>query len=107
MVARYGGEEFAVLLPNTDADGAIRALNKVRRRASETRWQSNGTVSQVPSFSAGVSLFKPGESASAFIERADKALYRAKRLGRDRIELDVTYEPEDAGRSPRRRSTDL
>ena len=107
MVARYGGEEFAVLLPNTDADGAIRALNKVRRRAAETRWQSNGTVSQVPSFSAGVSLFKPGESASAFIERADKALYRAKRLGRDRIELDVTYEPEEAGRSPRRRSTDL
>ncbi len=107
MVARYGGEEFAVLLPNTDADGAIRALNKVRRRAAETRWQLNGTVSQVPSFSAGVSLFKPGESASAFIERADKALYRAKRLGRDRIELDVTYEPADAGRSPRRRSTDM
>jgi diguanylate cyclase len=107
MVARYGGEEFAVLLPNTDADGAVRALNKVRRRAAETRWQSNGRVSQVPSFSAGVSLFKPGESASAFIERADKALYRAKRLGRDRIELDITYEPEEVGRSPRRRSTDL
>jgi diguanylate cyclase len=107
MVARYGGEEFAVLLPNTDADGAIRALNKVRRRAAETRWQSNGTVAQVPSFSAGVSLFKPGESASAFIERADKALYRAKRLGRDRIELDVTYETEESRRSPRRRSTDL
>jgi hypothetical protein len=61
----------------------------------------------VPSFSAGVSLFKPGESVSVFIERADKALYRAKRLGRDRIELDVTYETEDSGRSPRRRSTDL
>jgi diguanylate cyclase len=107
MVARYGGEEFAVLLPNTDADGAIRALNKVRRRAGETRWQSNGAVSQVPTFSAGVSLFKPGESASAFMERADKALYRAKRLGRDRIELDITYETEESRRSPRRRSTDL
>ncbi len=107
MVARYGGEEFAVLLPNTDSDGAIRALNKVRRRAGETRWQSNGAVSQVPTFSAGVSLFKPGESASAFMERADKALYRAKRLGRDRIELDITYETEENRRSPRRRSTDL
>jgi diguanylate cyclase (GGDEF)-like protein len=107
MVSRYGGEEFAVLLPNTDADGAIRALNKVKRRAAETRWQCNGTIAQVPSFSAGVSLFKPGESASAFIERADKALYRAKRLGRDRIELDITYETEDSGRTPRRRSTDL
>jgi diguanylate cyclase (GGDEF)-like protein len=107
MVARYGGEEFAVLLPNTDADGAIRALNKVKRRATETRWQSNGKVAEVPSFSAGVSLFKPGESASAFIERADKALYRAKRLGRDRIELDITYETEEGGRTPRRRSTDI
>jgi len=107
MVARYGGEEFAVLLPNTDADGAIRALNKVKRRATETRWQCNGTVARVPSFSAGVSLFKPGESASAFIERADKALYRAKRLGRDRIELDITYETEEGGRTRRRRSTDV
>ena len=106
MVARYGGEEFAVLLPNTDSDGAVRALNKVRRRARETRWQSNGTVSDVPTFSAGVSLYKSGESASAFIERADKALYRAKRLGRNRIELDMTYQSEPAGDAPRRRSTD-
>ena len=106
LVARYGGEEFAVLLPNTDADGAIRALNKVKRRAAETRWQCNGSVARVPSFSAGVSLFKPGESANAFIERADKALYRAKRLGRDRIELDITYETEEVERDRRRRSTD-
>ncbi len=105
MVARYGGEEFAVLLPNTDSDGAVRALNKVRRRANETRWQVNGTVSKVPTFSAGVSLYKPGESASAFIERADKALYRAKRLGRNRIELDITYSDSEGG-APRRRSTD-
>ncbi|MEN8207087.1 MAG: GGDEF domain-containing protein [Pseudomonadota bacterium] len=105
MVARYGGEEFAVLLPNTDSDGAVRALNKVRRRANETRWQVNGAVSKVPTFSAGVSLYKPGESASAFIERADKALYRAKRLGRNRIELDITYSDGEGG-APRRRSTD-
>jgi diguanylate cyclase (GGDEF)-like protein len=106
MVARYGGEEFAVLLPNTDSDGAVRALNKVRRRANETRWQVNGTVSKVPTFSAGVSLYKPGESSNAFIERADKALYRAKHLGRNRIELDITYQSDGEGSAPRRRSTD-
>ncbi len=91
LVARYGGEEFAVLLPNTDEEGSMRALTKVRGRALETRWQANGNVIPVPSFSAGVSLYKPGETASAFIERADKALYRAKRLGRNRVEMDATY----------------
>ena len=106
MVARYGGEEFAVLLPKTDSDGTIRALNKVRRRAGETRWQANGIVDDVPTFSAGVSLYKPGESASAFIERADKALYRAKRLGRNRVELDMTYHREHGEDAPRRRSSD-
>ncbi len=92
LVARYGGEEFAVLLPNTDAEGSLRALTKVRNRAAETRWQANGDMIPVPTFSAGVSMYKPGETASAFIERADKALYRAKRLGRNRIEIDATYQ---------------
>ncbi len=94
LVARYGGEEFAVLLPNTDKDGALRALAKVKKRSRETRWQCNGTVRHVPSFSAGLALYKPGETPGAFIERADNALYRAKRLGRDRVELDLTYTPE-------------
>ena len=94
LVARYGGEEFAVLLPNTDEEGSMRALTKVRSRALETRWQANGDMIPVPSFSAGVSLYKPGETASAFIERADKALYRAKRLGRNRVEMDATYRNE-------------
>ena len=63
-------------------------------------------MADVPTFSAGVSLYKPGESSSAFIERADKALYRAKRLGRNRIELDMTYQTESGADAPRRRSTD-
>jgi len=94
LVARYGGEEFAVLLPNTDAEGALRALTKVRNRATETRWQANGELIPVPTFSSGISLYKPGETASGFIERADKALYRAKRQGRNRVEVDATYKSE-------------
>ncbi|WJW74764.1 diguanylate cyclase [Thiohalobacter sp. IOR34] len=94
LVARYGGEEFAVLLPNTDTEGATRALNKVKERCAETRWQLNGLALPVPTFSAGLAFYKPGETSSAFIERVDKALYRAKRLGRDRIELDLTYQVE-------------
>jgi diguanylate cyclase (GGDEF)-like protein len=104
LVARYGGEEFAVLLPNTDAEGSMRALTKVRNRGLETRWQANGEPIPVPTFSAGVSLYKPGETASAFIERADKALYRAKRLGRNRVEQDATYkEPEAHGKEAERK----
>ena len=104
LVARYGGEEFAVLLPNTDAEGSMRALTKVRSRALETRWQANDEMMSVPTFSAGVSLYKPGETASAFIERADKALYRAKRLGRNRVEQDATYkEPEAPAKEPERK----
>jgi diguanylate cyclase (GGDEF)-like protein len=94
LVARYGGEEFAVLLPNTDADGSQRALNKVKKRAMETSWRVDDKMMQVPTFSAGVSLYKPGETVGSFIDRADKALYRAKRLGRNRVEMDAAYSAE-------------
>lgn len=94
LVARYGGEEFAVLLPNTESEGALRALNKVKNRCAETRWQINGSIVSVPTFSAGLALYKPGETSTAFVERVDKALYRAKRLGRNRIEIDMTYQPD-------------
>lgn len=87
MVARYGGEEFAVLLPNTDEQGAMAALHKVRRQAASQSCGSNGSKIQAPTFSAGLALFIPGESASSFIQRADDALYTAKRLGRNRIEV--------------------
>lgn len=90
MVARYGGEEFAVLLPNTNTDGAMRALNKVQKRTSETTYLFDGISRPMPTFSAGLSLYKPGETPSNFIERADKALYQAKRLGRNRIEVNMT-----------------
>ncbi len=103
LVARYGGEEFAVLLPNTDAEGSLRALSKVKSRASETRWQANGGMVTVPSFSAGASLYKPGETASAFIERADKALYGAKQLGRNRVEMDVSYKSDSDSDLPDKR----
>jgi hypothetical protein len=102
-VARYGGEEFAVLLPNTESEGALRALNKVKNRCAETRWQSNGSVVSVPTFSAGLALYKPGETSTAFVERVDKALYRAKRLGRNRIEMDITYQTDGESRQAPRR----
>jgi len=87
LVARYGGEEFAVLLPNTDQSGVLRALEKVRRRLTDVSVQLNEEGISLPTFSAGVAEYSPGETAHSFIERADAALYTAKRNGRDRVEV--------------------
>ena len=87
LVARYGGEEFAVLLPNTDEHGAMAALNKVRRAVSETRWEMDGHYMELPTFSAGLTLFVQGDDTQSLIQRADEALYSAKNLGRNRIEI--------------------
>ncbi|MEE9342897.1 MAG: GGDEF domain-containing protein [Gammaproteobacteria bacterium] len=91
LVARYGGEEFAVLMPNTEVDGATRALEKVMERAMSTFWIFEGEKVAAPTFSAGLAFYKSGETASAFIERSDKALYQAKNKGRNRIEVDSSY----------------
>ena len=87
MVARYGGEEFAVLLPNTDEHGAQAALNKVRRQVAETRCIHEEDVIEIPTFSAGMTMYVNGDTPTNLIQRADDALYTAKRLGRNRIEV--------------------
>jgi len=89
MVARYGGEEFAVLSPNTDMDGAKCALSKAMDRVKNLRCEINGDSIQVPSFSAGVAIYREGEHVESFLQRADQALYQAKSHGRNRIEVAV------------------
>ncbi|NOY66199.1 MAG: GGDEF domain-containing protein [Gammaproteobacteria bacterium] len=89
LVARYGGEEFAVLLPNTDKDGAICALSKAMDRVKKLYCECRQEHIQVPSFSAGIAVYHEGEISHAFIDRADEALYRAKSLGRNRVETSV------------------
>ena len=94
MVCRYGGEEFAVLMPNTDQQGAVSALRKIQKRVSEVSIQHNNEILKLPTFSAGLALYRPGEPPSVLIERADEALYHAKELGRDRIQMADNSERE-------------
>ncbi len=90
VVARYGGEEFAVMFPNTDKEGALKALKNVRKRAAMTSCEVKaGKLIPAPTFSAGLTVYMPGEPAEMLITRADKALYRAKALGRDRVEVEL------------------
>jgi diguanylate cyclase len=89
FLARYGGEEFAILLPTTRITNAFtvaenirNTLQLVRLRRSSSR-ESLGAVT----VSLGVACYRVGESAEDLIARCDKALYRAKRLGRNRTVL--------------------
>ena len=83
LKCRYGGEEFLVLLPDTPVEGARRVADTIRREISKRRipWR-NQSLSVTASF--GVAVAHHSETdLSAFIGRADSALYLAKEQGRD------------------------
>jgi diguanylate cyclase (GGDEF)-like protein len=95
LAARYGGEEFVVLLPNTHLEGAIEVANKIRMGIKSLQMpHCRSQVSQYVTISLGVACTIPNAAATPeqLLERADLALYRAKRDGRDRI---TSYEPLD------------
>ena len=80
LVARYGGEEFCLVLPETDAAGALALVEGLRDEgAGEDRLGRRVT------FSAGLATWNGTESAEDLVYRADASLYRAKAAGRDRV----------------------
>lgn len=83
-IARWGGEEFLIMLPDTEpVDKAGIALGRLRASLRQTPFSEEAPEMRV-TFSAGVAEWAQGESIDQLLERADKALYDAKRLGRDR-----------------------
>jgi diguanylate cyclase (GGDEF)-like protein len=86
VVARWGGEEFLLMLPDTGVDQAAALLERVR--AAVTALAVPGLDGLRIAFSGGVCVRGAGESFADTINRADKALYRAKSSGRDRIVAD-------------------
>lgn len=87
IVCRYGGEEFVVLLPDTPLAGAVTVAEQIRQHFSQMTWKqkSTGVSMGKVTLSAGVALFRPGETMETFIQRADVALYHSKKSGRDRV----------------------
>ena len=84
LVFRYGGEEFCVLLGRTGPEGALRLARRVRAAVGEVRVPTGSGTLRV-SVSLGVASRSPGEAPAEVIEKADLALYRAKRAGGDTV----------------------
>lgn len=82
LVARTGDDEFGVLLPNTQKDGALRAIDKAQTRAAGTTIQFNGQNIPLLSFSSVLTLYSQGEQPAALLRRVDDALRHAKQRGR-------------------------
>ena len=86
VLARWGGEEFLLLMPETRAVDAINVIARVRQELDQVGFQVDGRAVPV-TFSAGLAQWVKDESTDQFLERADRALYRAKHQGRNRTEF--------------------
>lgn len=78
---RVGGEEFIVLLPDTSLRGALRCAERVRKAVVRRPFDGLHQVT----VSIGIAEYRPGETVSSLIGRADQALYAAKHAGRNRV----------------------
>lgn len=83
-LARYGGEEFVILLPDTTLQQGIEAMTRLQRELTKNFFLT-GNEKLLITFSAGVAQLEEDEDGTAAIRRADKAMYMAKRSGKNRV----------------------
>jgi two-component system cell cycle response regulator len=81
IACRVGGDEFAVILPEASTDDADQLYHRLRGAISSRPVGQAGRLF----VSAGIAELKPGDDPTAFFERADEALYRAKELGKGQV----------------------
>lgn len=84
VLARYGGEEFALILPHTPYQHALEVAERIRQKVEDSRFTYKGKPFSV-TISIGVGTLKEDDNLGSYVERVDKALYRAKDRGRNRV----------------------
>jgi diguanylate cyclase len=84
VLARYGGEEFLLIFPSTTLEEGVAVMVRLQRDLTKAFFLHNNERLLI-TFSAGVALRRPDEPQAEIIERADKALYLAKRAGKNRV----------------------
>ncbi len=84
IVARFGGEEFVILLPDVEMEDALTIIQRLQNNLAKNFSIQVDKQSMPVTFSAGIALRSFGEQQNSVISRADKALYQAKRTGKNR-----------------------
>ncbi len=84
VIARYGGEEFLILFPETTVEAAATSMTRLQRELTRHFFMHENEKVLI-TFSAGVALRKAGESQESLLKRADEAMYKAKRTGKNRV----------------------
>ena len=94
VIARYGGEEFAIILPGVTFSQALRVAERLRRSVEKHLFKYKDV--QIPvTISLGLAMMRDGLDETAIVEKADKALYLAKRSGKNQVKTDLDVELEE------------
>jgi diguanylate cyclase (GGDEF)-like protein len=84
-IARYGGDEFLVLLPQTGLSGALEVAERVRLAIEDARIDIGGHVARTTVSIGVVTYPTDGGDLATMMEKADRALYKAKEAGKNRV----------------------
>ncbi len=95
-IGRLGGEEFLIVLPTPSSACPISAFQRIRRIMADTPFEAGGTELTV-TVSQGMAAWTPGDGVDDLLRKADEALYRAKRCGRNRVECHAREEIPGGG----------
>ena len=90
---RYGGEEFTVILPETTCEEAQNVAERIRNAVKAEKFDPETEGNIIITISIGVTQYSPEEELSAFIQRADKAMYTSKQNGRNKVTAIIPENP--------------